>query len=260
MTNPNAFAQFMQQQPAPQNALQNAAQPGYGTPPQTFAPPQQAAPQSGYGTPQQYAPQPPTGFGGAGAPPQGAGGFGGQQPQVQTQALAQAPQGAPALGGGFGLPDLSQLSESSGRTPKIPVGDSVLEYHSNGVYTFKGHTCWIRFTVIQSTNTMFPPGSVVEFMKKIPQDRGKAAKAMGFVMPAVRALLGFSDENTFKQQIPQWSQAVGGVIAGQPAEYLRGRRVRAIGRQGAPIIDSKNPPQPGTPVEYYTECDWHPVA
>lgn len=236
MTQPNPFAAFQQAQ-----AAQPAANPFAGQPAQP-APgfPQQAANPFGQPAPQQ--PQQPLP----------------QVPQVQQQ-LPAAPVG------GYGLPDLSDIGESSAREPSIPLGMSDLEFSSCSVKTRQGHTAIITFKVINSQSPNNPPGSVVGFVKKLPQERDKQGTAIGFLLALIRGLAGFSDEATFKAQVPYWSQLLAAALH-DPAKFAawanagpdgRPRRVRVFGTQGEAIIDKKTKLATG---KFYTNCDWSPLA
>jgi hypothetical protein len=185
------------------------------------------------------------------APAQGVANPFGQAPQTQQQAFTQPQQGF------TGLPDFSDLNESS-RAPLIPAGFFELEYTGNYIKTRKGHSVFISFKVVQSTNTMYPAGSDLDFMKKMPNDRTKIATAAGAVLACMRGLMGFADEATMKASVPQWNQYFTPLMAGQPADWLKGRRVYCKGTAGDLVIDQKTG-RPKEPEERWTNYNWSPA-
>jgi hypothetical protein len=223
MTNANPFAAFQQQAAQPQQPA--AVQPqGFGAPVQ----------------PQGQA---------FGVPP---------QQQVQQQPVAVQPQGfgaaaAPVQQGFGALPDMSQIGESSGREPNIPAGAHVMLFKSNAVKTRQGHTAIALFTVEQTNNNQYAPGAVWSFLKKLPVEQDKKAKAIGFALGMIRAMAGYSDEATFKREIPYWSQLLAAFIFGDPkfTEWATGRRVAVVGVQGDPILEK------GVPTgKHFVNYEW----
>jgi len=165
---------------------------------------------------------------------------------------------APVVGGMMQLPDMSDVGES-GRGPGIPEGLSLLEFKSNTVKTFTGHTAIASFTIIQCQDPSLPPGSTTDFVKKLPTDRSKQKTAIGFALSMIRALAGYNDENTFKQAIPYWSQLLAAFIHGDPkfAQWAQGRRVGVRGTRGEAIIDKKDPQRPTG--RFYVNLEWFPA-
>lgn len=237
MTQPNPFAQFQ--------ASQTPAQ----APQQTFAP----APANPFATGPAMAPQ---------QPPQG--GFGG--PPVQTAPVATAPAGPALAAGGFGygMPDLSGVTESSGRLPQIPAGPngtagiSLLSFVKNEVLTQQGHTVRLTFTIKSTNAPHYQPESEVVLVQKIPQDQSKRGRALGAILACIRGVMGFADEAAFKAAVPNWSQFLAAALAGQPLPFV-GRQAwcQATPNPAAPVIDKITKLPTG---EFYNNLQWAPVA
>lgn len=234
--NANPFAAFQNAQPAaPVAAPQNVAQPGnpFGAAP--VQQPPQAQPQVNAFGPAAGAPQP-------------------QQPVA-------------GFGAGYALPDLSDVGES-GREPGIPEGLSVLLFKANTLKTRQGHTAIALFNIVShqapadKPGEQKQPGTVVSFVKKIPAEVDKRKTAIGYALPMVRALAGFTDEATFKQQVPYWAQLLAAFINGDPkfAEWAAGKKVGTRGTQGEEIIPKSGPDAGKRTGRFYVQLEWFPVA